>query len=88
MTWDSSAVERAVEAARALVRADGADLELVSADARRARIVLRLDVAGLRCEDGGACLVTKQLLEPQLLAAMQRELSGEFELRLQDPRTP
>ncbi|HSV78700.1 MAG TPA: hypothetical protein VLK85_05780 [Ramlibacter sp.] len=87
-TWNSPAVQRAVEAARELVRADGADLELVSADERRGRIVMRLDVSGLRCEDGGACLVPKALLEPMLLAAMQRELPGEFELRLQDPRQP
>ena len=83
--WTQDAVDASVAAARAMVSADGADLILVKADARRARIDLRLDVSGLDCGDG-TCLVQGTLLNRMVTAAMKKHLSGEFEVRIDDPR--
>jgi len=84
--WTKQAIDDAVEAARSVVRGDGADLVLVEANERRARIELRLDVSSLHCDDG-ACLLPGHLLEPMIMARLKDHVEGEFELRLQDPRT-
>lgn len=86
MEWTADAVAAALDAARALVRSDGADLVLVAADARAARIELRLDLDQAHCETG-ACVLPGEMLEPMIAAVMGRHLPGEFELRLIDPRT-
>jgi hypothetical protein len=85
MSWTEEAVDASVEAARSVVRGDGADLVLVKADARRARIDLKLDVAKLNCDDG-TCLLPGRLLKPMIEAKMREHLPGEWELRLEDPR--
>jgi hypothetical protein len=85
MSWTQEAVDAGVEAARSVVRGDGADLVLVKADARRARIDLKLDVANLTCDDG-TCLLPGRLLKPMIEARMREHLQGEWELRLEDPR--
>jgi hypothetical protein len=85
MSWTQEAVDASVEAARSVVRGDGADLVLVNADARRARIDLKLDVANLNCDDG-TCLLPGRLLKPMIEARMREHLAGEWELRLEDPR--
>ena len=84
--WTEQQILSALDAARCVVRADGADLELVAADPRRSRITLRLDVTHLRCDDGGACLVPKHLLVPLIAAQVQQVIAGEVEVRLEDPR--
>lgn len=84
--WTEEAVNAGVAAARSMVSADGADLILVKADARRARIDLKLDVTHLNCEDG-TCLVQGRLLHDLIAAKLQEHLPGEFEVRIDDPRT-
>lgn len=84
--WTSESIEAAVEAARSVVRGDHADLILLGADEKRARIDLRLDVTNLQCEDG-TCLLPGRLLEPMIMAKMQEHLDGEFEVRVEDPRS-
>ena len=84
--WDQETIDASVEAARTVVRGDGADLVLVKADARRARIDLKLDVENLNCDDG-TCLLPGRLLAPMIEAKMREHLPGEWELRLEDPRT-
>ena len=83
--WTQQAIDAAVEAARSVVRGDGADLVLVKADEKRARIDLRLDVTNLHCDDG-TCLLPGRLLEPMIVARLQEHLEGEFDVRLEDPR--
>lgn len=85
MSWTESTLNASIDAARSVVRGDGADLVLVKADARKARIDLRLDVAKLSCDDG-SCLLPGRLLKPMIEAKMREHLSGEWELRLSDPR--
>ena len=83
--WNQETIDSAVEAARSVVRGDGADLLLVAADEKRGTIELRLDVAGLHCE-GGTCLLPGRLLEGMIMAKLQEHIEGEFELTLEDPR--
>jgi len=83
--WTEDAINAGVADARAMVSADGADLILVKADERRARIDLRLDVSNLTCADG-SCLVQGKLLESMITARLQEHLAGEFEVRIEDPR--
>ena len=83
--WNQETIGSAVEAARAVVRGDGADLELISADQKRGTIALRLDVANLHCEDG-TCLLPGRLLEGMIMAKLQEHIEGEFEISLEDPR--
>ena len=83
--WTDDAINAGVADARTLVSADGADLILIKADERRARVDLRLDISKLTCADG-SCLVQGKLLERMIAARLQEHLSGEFEVRLEDPR--
>ena len=78
-------IDAALEDARSLVRSDGADLLLVEADAKAARIVLRLDVSDASCATG-TCVMPGEMLEPLVFEALARHLPGEFELQLLDPR--
>ena len=84
--WTEEAVNAGVAAARTMVSADGADLILVKADARRARIDLKLDVTNLTCEDG-SCLVQGRQLHDLISSKLQEHIAGEFEVRIDDPRT-
>lgn len=85
MTWPPEQVDAALAAARALVRSDGADLTLVEADARTARVVLRLEIGAQECSTG-SCVMPSPVLEVLLADAVARHLPGELELRLIDPR--
>ena len=83
--WSQESIDAAVEAARSVVRGDGADLTLVEANEKRGQIELRLDVSNLHCEDG-TCLLPGHMLEGMIMAKLQDHIDGEFELRLEDPR--
>ena len=85
MVWQAETVDAALEEARALVRSDGADLELVEANEKAARIVLRLDVSNASCETG-TCVLPGAMLEPLVAEAIGRHIPGEFELKILDPR--
>lgn len=85
MAWQTEAVDAALGEARALVRSDGADLHLVEANEKAARIVLRLDVSDASCATG-TCVMPGEILRPLIAEALGRHLPGEFELQLIDPR--
>jgi len=80
---DQDAVRETVDEMSALLRSDGADLRLVEADPKTARIELRLELEGAECED---CVLPAELLEQMLSEALSRRVRGEFELVLHDPR--
>ena len=84
--WTNESIDAAVEAARSVVRADGADLVLVQANEKRGRIDLRLDVTHVHCDQGGTCLLPGRMLEGLIANILQQHVDGEFELRLEDPR--
>jgi hypothetical protein len=85
LTWRTEIVDAALEDARSLVRSDGADFELVEANEKVARIVLRLDVSNASCETG-ACVLPGDMLQPLVAEAIARHIPGEFELQIVDPR--
>jgi hypothetical protein len=80
---DAVAVATAVDEVARLLRADGADLEVVEIDAAalRVRLALRLDTAS--CAD---CVLAPDDLALTVERAIGRRVPGEFELLLDDPR--
>lgn len=82
-TMDSADVADAVTELDTLVRADGAELRLVGADPKTARIEVALDLSGVECLD---CVLSPEFLEQMLTDALARRIRGEFELVLHDPR--
>jgi hypothetical protein len=82
---DGNAVGAAVEEMSVLLQADGAELHLIGADPKTARIEVRLDLTRAGCED---CLLAPDLLEQMIGDAISRRIRGEFELVLRDPRRP
>jgi Fe-S cluster biogenesis protein NfuA len=76
-------VEAAVEEMGALLRLDGADLQVLGADPKTARIEVALDLDGVECDD---CVMPSELLEQMISDAVARRVRGEFELVLRDPR--
>lgn len=85
MSWSAAQLDAALAEARALVRSDGADLELVEASAGASRIVLRLDLGSVGCATG-RCVLPGAMLEPLVAEAIARHLPEELELRIIDPR--
>ena len=65
--WNQESIDAGVEAARSVVRGDGADLKLVSADEKRGQVELLLDVSNLHCGDGGSCLLAGHMLECMIM---------------------
>ena len=80
---DTETVAGAVDEVARILRADGADLHVVEADPRTARIHLRLELDDVRCED---CVLEPDALHQTIEWALQRQVPGEFELIIDDPR--
>lgn len=83
--WNDDALAAALDAARALVRSDGADLALVGSDAAAGEIELRLVLGDDACATG-ACVMPAAMLEALIAAAVGRHLPGVVTVRLRDPR--
>ena len=80
---DQEAVAETVDEMGALLRSDGADLRLVQADPKTARIEIVLELDDAECED---CVLPAELLKQMIADALSRSVRGEFELVLHDPR--
>jgi Fe-S cluster biogenesis protein NfuA len=80
---DREQVVAAVEEEARVLRADGADLLLVEADPKTARIHLRLELGGVHCEE---CVLPPDMLRRLIAESLQRRIADEFELVLDDPR--
>jgi len=80
---DQEAVAETVDEMGALLRSDGADLRLVQADPKTARIEIALELDDAECED---CVLPAELLKQMIADALSRSVRGEFELVLHDPR--
>jgi hypothetical protein len=83
MSIDDATVAAAVDEVGRFLRADGADLLLVEADAKTARIHLRLVLDTVGCEE---CVLPPVELRETINDSLQRRIVGEFELVLDDPR--
>jgi Fe-S cluster biogenesis protein NfuA len=77
-------VAETVDEMAALLRSDGADLRLVSADPKTDRIEISLELEGAECEE---CVLPADLLRQMINDALARRVTGEFELVLHDPRS-
>jgi Fe-S cluster biogenesis protein NfuA len=80
---DHEAIAAAVDEVARILRADGADLELVEANAKTARIHLTLRLGSAACEE---CVLPPDLLYETIEQSLHRRVAGEFELVLDDPR--
>jgi Fe-S cluster biogenesis protein NfuA len=83
LLWDTDALAAAVDETGRFLRADGADLVLVAADAKTARVQLRLVLDGVRCDD---CVLPPDTLRATIVDALQRRVPGEYEVVVDDPR--
>ena len=77
-------VTAAVDEVARILRADGADLELIEANAKTARVHLVLVLDSVSCEE---CVLPPELLYETIQQALERRVPGEIELILDDPRT-
>jgi len=81
---EADAVAAAVDEVARILRADGADLHLIEANPKTARIHLALLLESVSCEE---CVLPPAMLFETIEQALQRRVRGEFELLLDDPRT-
>ncbi len=77
-------VRAAVAEVADLLRLDGADLELVATDERRDRIDVRLLLDGVDCDE---CVLAPDQLRDAIERAVQRRAPGDYEFRIDDPRS-
>src|SRR5260221_10546785 len=83
MTLDPKVVTSAVEELAIAFRADGADLTIVEVNPRSDRIHLKLQLEGVHCAE---CVLPPDMLYKSLLTTLARQVPGEFELIIDDPR--
>jgi hypothetical protein len=81
---DHDTVAAALDEVAVLLRSDGADLVLVEANPKTARIEVTLELRDAHCAE---CIVEPGLLFEMVGDALARQLREEFELVLRDPRT-
>ncbi len=80
---DHETVAAAVDELAGFLRADGADLLLREANPATARVHLTLVFDDISCED---CILAPDELRETISAGLERRITGEFELVLDDPR--
>ena len=80
---DTATIAPALEEARHLVRADGGDMELVSADAATGTVKLKLVLEGASCAE---CVMPKMFLEQIVLDMLTRAGTGVAAVDIEDPR--
>ena len=80
---DPAVVAAAVDELAGFLRADGADLVVLDANPKTARIHLTLVLDRVTCAE---CVLPPDELRDTITDALQRRVPGEFELVLDDPR--
>jgi Fe-S cluster biogenesis protein NfuA len=81
MTIDTTILDAALEGPRALVQADGGDLELTGVAGTT--IELRLIVESAECAE---CVMPRQFLEQITLDMVRKDLPAVDAIRIDDPR--
>jgi hypothetical protein len=81
---DLETIHESLHEMQLLLRGDGADLVLVHADPKTARIAVRVDLAEVQCPE---CVLPPDLLEEMLRATLHMRVREEFELVVDDPRS-
>lgn len=82
---DTTAVHEALEVLARMLRADGADLRVLSVDPGTDRVEVALDLEGVGCLD---CVLPPEHLRAVIDDSIGRVVPTEFELVLHDPRSP
>ena len=85
MIVDVQLISAAIEETGRFLRADGADLLLLDADPKTARVRLRLVLDGVECAD---CVLPPDALFETIVDALQRRAPGDYEVLVDDPRRP
>jgi Fe-S cluster biogenesis protein NfuA len=80
---NTEGVATAVDEVARILRADGADLHLIEANPKTQRIHLALVLESVSCEE---CVLPPAMLYETIEQSLQRRVTGEFELVLDDPR--
>jgi Fe-S cluster biogenesis protein NfuA len=80
---DAGALAAAVNEARAIVQADGADLELVGVDDDGGEVELRLLIVEAGCAE---CVMPRQFLEGVVLDILREAVPMVRAVRVDDPR--
>jgi hypothetical protein len=80
---DNESVMLAVDEVARILRADGAQLLLIEANPKTARVHLQLVLETVGCEE---CILPPAMLRETITESLQRRIVGEFELVLDDPR--
>jgi N-dimethylarginine dimethylaminohydrolase len=80
---DRAALNTGVEELRALLRPDGADLEIV--ETGPGRVHLGLDLANVECRE---CVLPPDLLDQMVREGLRRRVGPELEVVFDDPRRP
>ena len=83
MTVDTDAIAAAVDETGRFLRADGADLVLLDADPKMARVRLQLVLDTVECAD---CVLPPDALHETIVDALQRRVPGDYEVVVDDPR--
>jgi Fe-S cluster biogenesis protein NfuA len=81
---NTEGVATAVDEVARMLRADGADLQLIEANPKTARIHLALVLESVSCEE---CVLPPAMLYETIEQSLHRRVGGEFELVLDDPRS-
>lgn len=81
MAFTETTIEPALERARAIIRLDGADFNLLSIDDDTVRLGLRLD--GASCAE---CVLPRAYLESLVLDMMRKESADVTAVVIDDPR--
>ena len=76
-------IERAVDEAGILLRADGADLLLADWDAAEGRVRVTVDISGSNCVE---CIIPPDLLADMIGDAINRATPSRVEVLVDDPR--
>lgn len=80
---DIDMVREALAEPTQILRADGADLELIDVDDALDRVTLRLRVDGANCAE---CILPPDQLHEMISTTVQRVLRNEVEVVVHDPR--
>jgi Fe-S cluster biogenesis protein NfuA len=83
MSVDGVALAAGVEELRALLRADGADLQIVGTDGEADRVHLRLDLANVECLE---CVIPPDMLDQMIRDGLRRRVAPDLDVIFDDPR--
>jgi hypothetical protein len=83
MSIDGAALAAGVEELRALLRPDGADLQIIDASGDADRVHLRLDLANVECLE---CVLPPDLLDQMIRDGLRRRVDPDLDVVFDDPR--